>query len=93
MLDTNFQYIPSLNLAGDGGLRRQNGGEISGPRSPQPAVPQLSSEEIALRGGSASAGGVVVITTTTSAKNTNAIITDTISPGGGANAGLCFVRQ
>jgi len=34
-----------------------------------------------------------VVTTTTSAKNANAIIIDTISPGGGANAGLCFVRQ
>ena len=50
-------------------------------------------EEIDLRGGSACAGGVVVITTTTSAKNANAIIADTIKPGGGANAGLCFVRQ
>ena len=82
-----------LVLEGFGGGSSTEASENSGPRSPQPAVPQLSSEEIDLRGGSASAGGAVVVTTTTSAKNANAIIIDTISPGGEANAGLCFVRQ
>ena len=66
------------HLAGAGGLRRRNGGEISGPRSPQPPVPPLSSEEIELPGGSASAGGAAVITTTTGTRNAYAIITDTI---------------
>ena len=66
------------HLASPGGLRRRNGGEISGPRSPQPPVPQLSSKEIELSGGSASAGGAAVITTTTKTRNANAIITNTI---------------
>ena len=70
------------HLAGAGGLRRRNGGEISGPRSPQPPVPQLSSKEIELSGGSASAGGAAVIITTTKTRNANAIITNTIRPGG-----------
>ena len=79
------------NLAG--GLRRRNGGEISGPRATQPTEPQLSSEKIELCGGSASAGGAGVITTTTSAKNANAITTDTINPGGRRKLSICFVFQ
>ena len=78
------------HLAGAGGLRRRNGGENSGPRSPQPPVPPLSSEEIELPGGSASAGGAAVITTTTRTRNANAIITDTIRHGGRYNKNLCF---
>ena len=81
------------HLAGAGGLRRRNGGEISGPRSPQPPVPPLSSEEIELPGGSASAGGAAVIITTTRTKNTNAIITDTIRHGGRYNKNLCFAGK
>ena len=93
MLDRRLIGPARGHLAGPGGLRRRNGGEISGPRAPQPAVPPLSSEEIELCGGSASAGGAGVITTTTSAKNANAITTDTISPGGREQMSIRFVFQ
>ena len=85
--------VVSLNarghLACPRGLRRRNGGEISGPRSPQPPVPPLSSTEIELPRGSTSAGGAAVITTTTRTRNANAIITDTIRHGGRYNKNLC----
>ena len=81
MLDKRINWPARGHLAGHGGFRQRNGGEILGPQAPQPAVPPLSSEEIELSGGSASAGGAAVSTTATSAKNANAITTDTISPG------------